>query len=1372
MRNQCSISYQSLDNVQLLDYLSRSSSPAEIHHLQAPVCASSSNHDNWKFCETEFEDVVARTRPVDLDCCCDSDGLNALTPAHITEQRDFLQQDVAGHACWINPPFRLAGKFIKHYLRCKAKAPATTSALFVLPNWNRQSWWPLIKQFRVVKYYPAGTTGLFSRVCSTNPAVPCQQAGPTKWPVVVLYDAPTVWGRQMPLPVGTERAASAKSLPTAAASAAVSGGIYYMPSTGFQPKDQQLIVLSATVDGCSIKVLFDSGCSHSAVNTSFITRRHIHTEPSSIRGGVKLADGTVRPAKFVQNLRLRMGGWHGKQDMFVTDIADYDIILGMDWITKWKPVLDWERGSVSVQFRGKAVELPKYEDGAQQARLYVLSAEKTAKQWQKGAQCFAAILQVVNPDPADELHPDDTDFGGAPQFGGGSSSTQNSVKALLQEFQDVCRPPTGVPPSRFGKDFTIKLQPGSDPAWGVVYRMSPAELREVRKQLDVLLQNGWIRPSESPFGAPILFVRKKDNSLRMCVDYRRLNAITVKNRAPLPRVEELFDQLSGSKVWSKLDLAQGYHQMRVAEESVHRTAFRTRYGHFEFTVLPFGLTNAPSAFMTMMHEVLKPFLDKFVVVFLDDILIYSRTEGEHLVHLRMVLGVLREQKLQIKLSKCAFCMPEVEFLGHVVSAEGVKVDAKKTEAVQRWPVPRDVHEVRMFLGLAGYYRKFVHGFARIAAPLTELTKQAPGSFADRWGAAEQSAFEQLKSALSSPPVLLFPDFSKPFVLYTDSSEFAQGATLLQDQGKGEQPVCFTSHKLSAAERNYGAGELELLAVVRALKEFRTYLEGSEFTVLSDHQNLRYVHTQIPPSKRYARWVEYLQQYAAKIVYVKGSKNLADALSRRPDHFELNAITAVGQDLVALIRDAYKHDPQYNADNTKFLRQLSFQPDLQLYFYQDRVAVPAVASLRQKILHDCHDDVSSAHLGFDKTMYNVSRRFWWPRMRKLVEQYVQSCPVCQRVKADKRKPAGLLQPLPVPEVAWESIAMDFVTELPECGGCDAVWTVTDRLTKQVHMIPVRKKVGSMELADLFAREVYRLHGMPSSIVSDRDGRFLNPWWKEFMSGLGTKLKLSTAFHPATDGQSERSNQTMEQLLRGFVDARQQNWVKLLPYLEFAYNNSVHAVHGSTPFYLVYGLHPRAPIDEALQLPAAQSPLTSLHSEHTAAVSLARQQLSVAHNQQAAQANKHRRDVHFDVGQQVLLSAKNISWPADVSNKLVPKFLGPFKVAAVMGSVNYKLDLPSTLPIHPVFHVSLLKAWVPSDVQLFPDTRDPLSMPPPVVPDDNQFTVESLVSGPWYRGGGSVAWYKVRWQGYGRAHDEWVRKHDIHPDVVRAYEQSKA
>jgi hypothetical protein len=347
----------------------------------------------------------------------------------------------------------------------------------------------------------------------------------------------------------------------AANAAAADGGDHKKPTT-YQPRAEQLVTLAGKSSGHSLKILFDTGCTHSVVSSSFVKGAGICTEPASLFSGIKMADGSVKSARFVPNFRFRMGGWFGKHDMHVTEISDYDVILGMDWICRWQPVPDWDSGTITVLFKGESVVLPKYDATASQPRVYVLSAEKTAKQWKKGAHCFVAVLQVVK-DPADDLHPDDSEFGGEPKFCGGSSSMQRNVKQMLHDFRDVCRPPTGVPPSRFGADFKIQLQPGSGPVWGPVYRMSPAELEEVRKQLDVLLQNGWIRPSESPYGAPILFVRKKDGSLRMCVDYRRLNALTVRNRAPLPRMEELFDQLQGATVFSTLDLAQGYHQMRV-----------------------------------------------------------------------------------------------------------------------------------------------------------------------------------------------------------------------------------------------------------------------------------------------------------------------------------------------------------------------------------------------------------------------------------------------------------------------------------------------------------------------------------------------------------------------------------------------------------------------------------------------------------------------------------------------------------------------------------------------------------------------------------------------------------------------------------------
>lgn len=355
---------------------------------------------------------------------------------------------------------------------------------------------------------------------------------------------------------------------------------------------------------------------------------------------------------------------------------------------------------------------------------------------------------------------------------------------ILEDFKDVFpdKLPIGLPPQR-DVDHEIILFPGVKPPSRAPYRMSVKELEELKKQLDENLKHGFIRPSRSPFGSPVLFVKKKDGSMRLCVDYRALNKITVKNKYPLPLISDLLDQLQGAKIFSKIDLRSGYHQIRIAENDISKTAFRTRYGHFEFLVLPFGLTNAPATFMHLIQKIFHSYLDRFVVVYLDDILVYSRSRDEHEEHLRTVLQVLRENKLYAKLNKCAFYRTEIEFLGHVISADGVYMEKNKMQDIKGWPQPKSVHEVRSFLGLAGFYRKFIKNFSQISSAMTDLLKK-DSKF--KWTERHQEAFESLKKAVSSAPVLIIPDPKLPFVVSTDASGYAIGATLSQDQGSKEE----------------------------------------------------------------------------------------------------------------------------------------------------------------------------------------------------------------------------------------------------------------------------------------------------------------------------------------------------------------------------------------------------------------------------------------------------------------------------------------------------------------------------------------------------------------------------------------------------------
>lgn len=967
---------------------------------------------------------------------------------------------------------------------------------------------------------------------------------------------------------------------------------------------------------------------------------------------------------------------------------------------------------------------------------------------------------------------------------------------LLQQYSDVFPEelPAGLPPSR-EVDHRIELLPGAVPPSRPTYRLSASELAELKKQLEELLAAGFIQHSKSPFGAPILFVKKKDGSMRMCVDYRALNNLTIKNSYPLPRVDELFDRLQGARYFSKIDLRSGYHQIRIATEDVPKTAFRTRYGHFEFLVLPFGLTNAPATFMHLMHQTFRPYLDRFVLVFLDDILIYSKTLEEHTRHVQQVLELLRTEKLYAKLSKCEFFRTEVEFLGHHVGRDGIRMMEDKVQAVRDWPPAKRVTDVRAFLGTAGYYRRFIKDFSKISAPLTELTKE---SVKFEWGPEQQKAFDTLKQAIATGPVLVLPDPTLPFTVHVDASGYAVGAVLEQDQGRGLQPIAFLSKKMLPAETRYPVHEQELLAIIHALKTWRHYLSGTKFTVLSDHDTLRYFKTQPQLSNRQARWKDVIANFDFDIKHIDGKKNVvADGLSRRPDHalhssellamlstatgtagtsdrnewksesateqrlkrrvtFRLNAVST----LLDAIKEAAPLDATYVAEfNRRRTRADPITERDGLLYHGDRLVVPNDTQLRTRILHECHDSPLSGHLGKDKTLEQVKRRFYWQRMDADIAQYVTSCDACQRNKPSQQAPMGKLQPLPIPTRPWQQVSMDLITQLPRSrNGFDAIVVFVDKLSKMAHYAPTTTNVTAPQLATIFMREVVRLHGVPESILSDRDPRFTANFWRAFWQQLGTTLTMSTAYHPQTDGQTERANRTLEEVLRAYVNFKQDDWDERLSAVELAVNNSVHASTGFTPFHLNSGQEVLMPLDHAIagvrpsNNPEAAQRLEQLRKD----LEQARKNIERAQQRQAHYADQHRRDVSFKVGNKVLLSTEHLKLVgprnAQRSPKFTYKFLGPFTVKRVVNDNAYELELPASLQIHPVLNISRLKAYRDGQ-QLFPSRRAPDSRPPPetILEDGAEvFEVEEIIG---RRGQGQRTQYLVKWRGYPHWESTW-------------------
>lgn len=1122
-----------------------------------------------------------------------------------------------------------------------------------------------------------------------------------------------------------------------------------------------LLSFVGSVHSCPARILIDCGAEGNVIASSFV-KKHSIPRNKGPSVPVFLPDGSSTISSHSATVSIHRDTYNDTIDALVYPLDKYDLILGKPWLTSTNPLINFRNNDLHFTHNGVPVlwqcrgansrSISTRTNGRLLSHIHFQSLAT-----QPGNSVFLALLKTTSPTPATgQTAPPDPPLDPAIH------------KIIHEEFPDVFPSslPSGLPPDR-GDAMKIETDPNADPPFRPVIRLSIAELDELRKQLDDLLSKGFIKPSTSPYGAPVLFVKKKDGTLRMCVDYRGLNRITRKNRHPLPRIDELIDRFRGARYFTKLDLLSGYHQQRIAEEDTHKTAFRCRYGHFEFNVVPFGLTNAPASFSNMMIRVLDPVLDRWVVIYLDDILIYSRTKEEHLQHIRSVLALLRKHGLYVKLKKCSFMQEQTEFLGHVISKDGVHTNAGLVRAIREWPRPKKQRDVQQFVGLAQFYHQYINNFASIALPLTALLGEGVLFI---WAEEQEIAFVTLKKAISTAPVLRIFDPRHATTVETDASGFAIGAVLFQTDEYGvSRPVAFTSRKLNAAERNYPTHEQELLAVVHALKTWRYYLDGSHFIVYTDHATLQHFPTQPKLTRRQARWMELLQEYNFTFKYKKGSDNVVpDALSRRPDHrdIELNQLTVhLDSRLRQRLIDGYLEDtrlkPIYESclqgsSTTKFCLV-----DGVLCTTRKNVLVvciPTNSDLRLSLLHDAHDSAIAGHFGFEKTYDALRSRFFWPSMAKDARRYVQTCEACQRNKPSNLPPAGLLQPLPIPDRPWHTVTMDFIGPLPKTPrGYDCITVFVDKLTKLVHFAPSHSTDTASQVARIFFDHVFRLHGMPTTIVSDRDAKFTSHFWKELHRLLDVKLAMSTAFHPQTDGQTERANRTLITMLRAFVDQRQTNWDICLSAAEFATNNATNASTGVSPFFLNTGQHPVLPMSLLTPAPGPLPAVNDFVRTQSEALILAKESLATAQDRQAAQADNHRRDHDFKIGDRVLLNLENITLPADrtrTSQKLLARFAGPHTIVEQLSPVSFRLDLPATMKIHPVFHVDRLRPYHPS-----PSTfgeRTPPRPAPVIVEEEEEYEVEGIAA---HQRRHNRMEYLVQWKGYPREEWSWQPEKDL-------------
>lgn len=922
--------------------------------------------------------------------------------------------------------------------------------------------------------------------------------------------------------------------------------------TGLQAA--QTICVTGWISQRQVQILVDGGSTLNFIQTQVAESLGLPQSPSPafqvlVGNGEQLCSSQVCPG-----VCLEIQGHLFHVDLYLLDLRGSEVVLGTPWLKQLGPVLmDYQTLTMKFVHGPDCVEL-KGESNTDPAHISYHQLKKLV-QHEPTAQFFS--LQVMEPTSAPAIHEPLT-------------HPNPDVHQLLTRYSFLFAEPSQLPLPRF-TDHTIPLLPNALPVNVRPYRYPHAQKMEIEAQVSKLLANGWIQPSTSPFSSPVLLLKKKDGSWRMCVDYRALNALTVKDRFPLPTIEELLDELGSARVFSKLDLTSGFHQIRLQPQDIPKTAFRTHDDHYEYRVMPFGLCNAPATFQATMNDIFRPLLRRIVIVFFDDILVYSASHELHLKHLEQVFSTLADHKFFLKAPKCSFCQVKVDYLGHIVSEGTVAPDPKKVQAIVDWPIPKSVKALRGFLGLSGFYRKFIRGYAAIAQPLTSLLKK--GSF--HWSADAQVSFEKLKGAMVQAPVLSLPNFLEPFILQTDASGHAMGAVLLQDK----HPIAFFSKVFCPRMVKASTYLRELHAITSAVKKWRQYLLGHFFIIQTDHKSLKELLTQVIQTPEQQHYLSKLLGYHYDIQYRPGSTNIvADALSRslEPAIAECMLLSVPQFLFLDELKQEMAADSVFQDLRNRYLNDPASMPDFklidELLLRRGKIWISPSSRFKQLLLREFHESLVGGHAGVAKTLKRLSENFFWDNMRQEVQAFIRQCNICQQVKYSSKKPGGLLQPLPIPADIWEDVSMDFITGLPLSNGSTVILVVVDRFSKGVHLGPLPTNFTAYKVADLFVSMVCKLHGLPKSIVSDRDPIFISWFWSDLFKFSGTLLRMSSSYHPQTDGQTEVMNRTIEQYLRAFVHATPSHWTRYLPWAEFHYNTSVHSASGLSPFQVIFGKPP--------------------------------------------------------------------------------------------------------------------------------------------------------------------------------------------------------
>ena len=759
------------------------------------------------------------------------------------------------------------------------------------------------------------------------------------------------------------------------------------------------------------------------------------------------------------------------------------------------------------------------------------------------------------------------------------------IKEVVKEYKDIFSDkstPTGL-----SKMCEAIISTGdSPPIRQKPYRLPFSKREKAEECVQQMLEEGIIEPSNSPWASPITLVPKPDGSIRFCIDYRKLNAVTVKDSHPIPNIQDVLDGLQGATVFSTLDLKSGYWQMPLHKEDQAKSAFVTQSGCYQFRRLPFGLVNAPSQFQREMNRILSGLIGKICFVYIDDVIVYSKNPEDHPKHLEQVFQRLREHSLQLKQSKCCFGLPKVQLLGHTVSAEGTKPQVEKVEAILQMEPPSDARGVRRFLGMAGYYRRFIPRFSEIACPLTELTKTKQPFL---WTPECEEAFQTLKTSLSVAPVLHHPDPKKPFKLFTDASHTAIGAILTQEEDGVDRPLAYLSHKLSGCQLRWATIEKEAYAVIYSLKKFHCYLFGSQFTIFTDHKPLKSLFQAEIKNTKMQRWAIQISEYGAEIKYIEGKNNIhADCLSRcsaistkKPyippvvcpqDHLTDEITTEELQELQKAEFPEEWAKAESEADDEPFVIEagllyvahntsLAAWPSLQLLLPQQ---------FRQVVIDRAHEEL--AHAGFAKTCSRICESYTWPGLRRKVRAYLATCQHC--ATTDPRRQRKGQHKIETPPGALHTWAIDMVGPFKrDQRGRQYLLTMIDCLTGWCEAIPLASKRADL-VSETIINDLVARYGIPSVIRTDNGGEFINATMEKWMNEYGVKHIRTSPYHASGNGFCERLNGHLQKILVRLTGGNDRQWSKYLPEALHAYR-IMSGPTGLSPYQALYGKRPKLP-----------------------------------------------------------------------------------------------------------------------------------------------------------------------------------------------------